>query len=204
MADAETKMFRQLHKIQKIGEETAAPAMDIYGRMPEMFSSALSELKPGRMRGAYDTSREGLMSTLSRGGASLGSRTAALGNLDQNWWDNLQKTRLARSQMYGGLFNQAMGAGEFGARMRIDPLKGFAQAFGAKAEQDRAEEAAKAKATGDMWSTIAEGAFDVAAAIATGGATIPLSAAKWAGKAGAMDPTGAGNMGGVAPLPKYS
>jgi len=177
MADAETKMFRQLHKIKKIGEETAAPAMDIYGRMPEMFSSALSELKPGRMRGAYDTSREGLMSTLSRGGASLGSRTAALGDLDQNWWDNLQKTRLVRSQMYGGLFNQAMGAGKFGAQMRIDPLKGFAQAFGAKAGQEQAEEAAKAAGTRDMWSQIAQGVFHVGAAIATGGASIPASAA---------------------------
>lgn len=181
----EQKAAINLQRTQDLAKKRAAPLLDVYEEMGPAFDESLSlAMKPRGIRRGYETALRGMRPQFAN--MSTGSRAALMSRMNQEFMGEVGRQESARGNQLLRLADFARGSGLRATQMEMDPLRAKVSFFQQGAARDRAREEAKEAAEAEMWRNVGElgveMGVDVVMGMATGGATVPLSAAKWAGK----------------------
>lgn len=197
--DRKRKVARALQRQKERAEEVAAPALEAYQEyLPKAMEAQWQALQLPGVKGIYAGEESAMRGRLSRqgmgGGGALerGSRA-----LRQEQAANMARMQFGQAGQYGVMGQQALGAGSFGHQVREGGEAGITAYRRQRLASAKAGEQAKRTAARQLPFQIGEAAFDVGMGIATGGASVPGSVAKWGARGGGYgQPEDQGPYGG--------
>ena len=186
MPDKEEKQSASAMRNLATAKQTAAPMEGVYGQYyTPAFQQWFNALKMPSMRGEFaqqERAQEGQLSRYGLGGSGVAEsrRRGQAGTFA----DVLGRMNFQQAQGYGQLAGAAGNAGMSAANLKMGAESDWQNLLGRQSAAEDAQMQADREAEANAIRQVIEGTADVGMAIASGDATIPMTAAKYAQKAG--------------------